>query len=48
MGAIRNKAVWMYIALITSLPGVYVFHAGNGFAKLFVVSPVLFLVTAIV
>lgn len=48
VGVLRGRAVWMYTAFICYLPSLYVFFAGNGFAKWFIASPVLFLINAII
>lgn len=47
IGVFKNRVVWIYLAFFCSLPSLYFFIAGNGYAKWFVASPLLFLFCAI-
>lgn len=48
VGILANRAGWMYMAfLVSAAPGLYIFFAGNGYSKLFIASPILFLLAAI-
>lgn len=48
VGIVAHRAGWMYMAfLVAAAPGLYIFFAGNGYSRLFIASPVLFLLAAI-